>query len=151
MCVILCIFANWRLYPFRNGSDNELTMRHVFIIIMILLPFVSLAQENKNPDLQLMESVKGQMKNSYMEVKWIDDTHFTYSADESEGKVYYITDTRTWKAQRMFDNKAFADSLNKISQGGQSRRISVLDFLSSTKRIHIALPSIIKRNTSDMT
>jgi len=128
ICGILCIFANWKLCPFCNGSDNELTMRHVSIIILSILPLVSFAQENGNSDLQLMESVKGLMKNSYMEVKWIDDTHFTYSADESEGKIYYITDTRTWKAQRMFDNKAFADSLNKISQGGQSRRISVLDF-----------------------
>ena len=118
ICGILCIFANWKLYPFCNGSDNELTMRYVFIMILALLSLVSFAQENGNSDLQLMESVKGQMKNSYMEVKWIDDTHFTFCADESEGMIYYITDTRTWKAQRMFDNKAFADSLNKISQGG---------------------------------
>ena len=89
---ILCIFANWKLYPFCNGSDNELTMRHVFIIILSILPLVSFAQENGNSDLQLMESVKGLMKNSYMEVKWIDDTHFTYCADESEGKIYYIND-----------------------------------------------------------
>ena len=131
ICGILCIFANWKLCPFCNGSDNELTMRHVFIIILSILPLVSFAQENGNSDLQLMESVKGLMKNSYMEVKWIDGTHFTYCADESEGKIYYITDTRTWKAQRMFDNKAFADSLNKISQGGaepQNLRLGFLKF-----------------------
>ena len=115
---ILCIFANWKLYPFCNGSDNELTMRHVLIILLSLIPLVSLAQGEMNSDLQLMQSVRGMMKNSYMDVKWIDAAHFTYSADESEGKMYYITDTRTWKAQKMFDNKAFADSLNKISQGG---------------------------------
>ena len=129
---VLCIFyifATWKLCPIPTGPHcNELTMRYVLIILLSLLPLVSLAQGEMNSDLQLMESVKGLMKNSYMEVKWIDDTHFTYSADESEGKIYYITDTRTWKAQKMFDNKAFSDSLNKISQGGQSRIISVLDF-----------------------
>ena len=78
--------------PFpQKESDSELTMRQAFIIIMVLLPLVSFAQENGNSDLQLMESVKGQMKNSYMDVKWIDAAHFTYSADESEGKMYYIT------------------------------------------------------------
>lgn len=93
-------------------------MRYVFIILLSIISLAASAQEDRDHDLQLMEDVKGLMRNSYMEVKWIDDTHFTYTADEKDGRIYYIVDTKSWKPQRMFDNKVFADSLNKISQGG---------------------------------
>ena len=78
-----------------------------------------------------LEDMSKLIKNSYMDVKWIDGRYFTYTPQEDGRRVYYLVDTRNWKQIPMFDNDEFAASLNKISKGGatpEDLRIGILDF-----------------------
>lgn len=78
-----------------------------------------------------LEDMSKLIRNSYMDVKWIDGRYFTYTPQEDGRRVYYLVDTRNWKQIRMFDNDEFAASLNKISKGGatpEDLRIGILDF-----------------------
>ena len=71
-----------------------------------------------------LEDMSKLIKNSYMDVKWIDGRYFTYTPQEDGRRVYYLVDTRNWKQIPMFDNDEFAASLNKISKGGGNARRS---------------------------
>jgi len=99
---------------------RTLTMKNIFAIVLASFAITAAAQGADSAEVLQMKELSGLMENSYMEIKWVDSEHFTYTLEENGGRSYYIVDSKSWKPQRMFDNKAFADSLNKISQGGQS-------------------------------
>lgn len=93
-------------------------MKNILAIILASFAMTAAAQSADSIEVLQMNDLAGLMKNSYMDIKWIDSEHFTYTLEENAGRSYYIVDSKSWRPQRMFDNKAFADSLNKISQGG---------------------------------
>lgn len=114
-------------YALVRGFLVILTMKRLFYIFSFLAFSVfSSAQETS-----CLDDMRELIRNSYMEVKWVDSRYFTYSPVEGGSRVYYLVDTRTWKRIRMFDNVEFASKLNEISQGGaepDNIRIWKMDF-----------------------
>ena len=107
------------IMPFPKGPFNDLTlMKRILTITLCLLYLVASARTNDAVRHVCLDDIRDEVRNSHMEVKWINERYFTYTASEGDSKNYYIVDTRTWKPLKMFDNKVFADSLNKMSQGG---------------------------------
>lgn len=109
-------------------------MKNILAIVLASFAITAAAQGADSAEVLQMKELSGLMKNSYMEIKWVDSEHFTYTLEEDEGQSYYIVDSKSWKPQRMFDNKAFADSLNKISQGGADPLNLRLGFLKFDKK-----------------
>ena len=113
---------------------RTLTMKNILAIVLASFAITAAAQGADSAEVLQMKELSGLMENSYMEIKWVDSEHFTYTLEEDEGQSYYIVDSKSWKPQRMFDNKAFADSLNKISQGGADPLNLRLGFLKFDKK-----------------
>ena len=113
---------------------RTLTMKNILAIVLASFAITAAAQGADSAEVLQMKELSGLMENSYMEIKWVDSEHFTYTLEENAGRSYYIVDSKSWKPQRMFDNKAFADSLNKISQGGADPLNLRLGFLKFDKK-----------------
>ena len=113
---------------------RTVTMKNILAIVLASFAITAAAQGADSAEVLQMKELSGLMKNSYMDIKWVDSEHFTYALEEDEGQSYYIVDSKSWKPQRMFDNKAFADSLNKISQGGADPQNLRLGFLKFDKK-----------------
>ena len=113
---------------------RTLTMKNILAIVLASFAITAAAQGTDSAEVLQMKELSGLMENSYMEIKWVDSEHFTYTLEENAGRSYYIVDSKSWKPQRMFDNKAFADSLNKISQGGADPLNLRLGFLKFDKK-----------------
>ena len=114
-------------YALARGFLVILTMKRLFYIFSFLA-FSVFSSAQETPGL---DDLRELIRNSYMEVKWVDSRYFTYSPVEGGSRVYYLVDTRTWKRIRMFDNVEFASKLNEISQGGaepDNIRIWKMDF-----------------------
>ena len=109
-------------------------MKNILAIVLASFAITAAAQGADSAEVLQMKELSGLMENSYMEIKWVDSEHFTYTLEENAGRSYYIVDSKSWKPQRMFDNKAFADSLNKISQGGADPLNLRLGFLKFDKK-----------------
>lgn len=109
-------------------------MKNILAIVLASFAITAAAQGTDSAEVLQMKELSGLMENSYMEIKWVDSEHFTYTLEENAGRSYYIVDSKSWKPQRMFDNKAFADSLNKISQGGADPLNLRLGFLKFDKK-----------------
>ena len=125
-----------RILPQSDNSaprTNVPDMKKILTLYMLFLCLVTSAQTRGGDAPLSLEEIRGRMRNSYMEVKWINERFLTYIANEGDSKNYYIVDTKTWKPLKMFDNKAFADSLNKISQGGADPSDLRLGFLKFEK------------------
>jgi len=101
-------------YALARGFLVILTMKRLFYIFSFLA-FSVFSSAQETPGL---DDLRELIRNSYMEVKWVDSRYFTYSPVEGGSRFYYLVDTRTWKRIRMFDNVEFASKLNEISQGG---------------------------------
>lgn len=114
--------------------ERTLTMKNILAIVLASFAITAAAQGADNTEVLQMKELSGLMENSYMEIKWVDSEHFTYTLEGNAGRSYYIVDSKSWKPQRMFDNKAFADSLNKISQGGADPLNLRLGFLKFDKK-----------------
>lgn len=106
-------------------------MKYILTIILAFSWFFLSAQSDAGSNSFSLDNVRDEVRNSYMDVKWINGRYFTYTVTEDESKNYYIVDMKTCKPLKMFDNKVFADSLNKISKGGavpEDLRIGSLKF-----------------------
>ena len=140
-----------RILPQSDNSaprTNVPDMKKILTLYMLFLCLVTSAQTRCGDAPLSLEEIRGRMRNSYMEVKWINERFLTYIANEGDSKNYYIVDTKTWKPLKMFDNKAFADSLNKISQGGADPSDLCLGFLKFEKTDPLKFSFSYKRDNS---
>ena len=105
-------------------------MKIIIHVFFVLAGILSCVISNAGETVSLADCNK-LITDTFLEIRWVNDRYFTYSPTEDGFRTYYLVDTRTWKQIKMFDNREFAESLNKISQGGaepEDLRIGVLDF-----------------------
>lgn len=98
-------------------------MKIIIHVFFVLAGILSCVISNAGETVSLADCNK-LITDTFLEIRWVNDRYFTYSPTEDGFRTYYLVDTRTWKQIKMFDNREFAESLNKISQGGQSQKTS---------------------------
>ena len=91
------------------------------LYILIVLAGLGFSVRTAAEETPSLKDLGKMITNSYLDIKWVNDRYFTYQPVEDGTRVYYLVDSKTWKQIKMFDNKEFAASLNKISKGGQNQ------------------------------
>ena len=97
-------------------------MKHI-LYILVTFAGLFLTFDASGEDKKHLDGLQKLIRNSFMEVKWVNPRYFHYTTEDNDGKVYHIVDTRNWKQQDLTDREAFAARLEELSQGGADRRL----------------------------
>ena len=92
-------------------------MKHI-LYILVTFAGLFLTFDASGEDKKHLDGLQKLIRNSFMEVKWVNPRYFHYTTEDNDGKVYHIVDTRNWKQQDLTDREAFAARLEELSQGG---------------------------------
>ena len=99
-------------------------MRLVLTIILAFSISLSYANDRADSSCVSLEGMSKLMKNAYLSVDWVNADRFTYSEETSEGREYYIVDTKSWKSRKMFETADLVSKLNNLSEN----KIEISDF-----------------------
>ena len=91
-------------------------MRLFLTIILALGAVSSFARDEADSSCICLDGMSKLMKNAYLSVDWADKERFTYSEETSQGRDYYIVDTKSWKSRKMFETADFVSKLNNLSE-----------------------------------